>query len=79
MAVPAVPPELLLGCITSPAMPTLTGVQGVTRFEDDTRLPLGIAINSSSYSAKALTQVSVRVRVSPDECMHVPGQDRGRR
>ena len=30
---------------------------GVTRFEDDTRLPLGIAINSSSYAAKALTQV----------------------
>ncbi|PRW58011.1 hypothetical protein C2E21_3586 [Chlorella sorokiniana] len=35
---------------------------GVTRFEDDTRLPLGIAINSSSYAAKALTQVAVDPR-----------------
>ena len=43
---------------------------GVTRFEDDTRLPLGIAINSSSYAAKALTQVggcAVLLRVSAAE------------
>ena len=33
---------------------------GVTRFEDDTRLPLGIAVNSASYAAKALTQVRGR-------------------
>jgi hypothetical protein len=30
---------------------------GTTRFEDDSRLPLGIAVNSASYAAKALTQV----------------------
>lgn len=30
---------------------------GVTRFEDDARLPLGIAINSASFAAKALTHV----------------------
>ncbi|KAL4421222.1 hypothetical protein ABPG75_010513 [Micractinium tetrahymenae] len=35
---------------------------GVTRFEDDARLPLGIAINSASFAAKALTQVAVNPR-----------------
>lgn len=35
---------------------------GVTRFEDDARLPLGVSINSASYSAKVLTQVSVDPR-----------------
>ena len=29
---------------------------GVTRFEDDTRLPLGLSVNSASYAAKTLTQ-----------------------
>ena len=32
---------------------------GVTCFEDDTRLPLGVAVNSASYAAKALTHVSL--------------------
>ncbi|KAL4425987.1 hypothetical protein ABPG75_010003 [Micractinium tetrahymenae] len=35
---------------------------GVTRFEDDARLPLGIAINSASFAAKALTQVAMNPR-----------------
>lgn len=38
---------------------------GVTRFEDDARLPLGIAINSASYAAKALIQVAVNPRFLP--------------
>ncbi|GFH09909.1 uncharacterized protein HaLaN_05135 [Haematococcus lacustris] len=32
--------------------------EGMTRFEDRNRLPLGISINFSSYSAKLLTQAS---------------------
>jgi hypothetical protein len=32
---------------------------GVTRFEDDARLPLGIAINSASFAAKTLAQASL--------------------
>ncbi|KAL6749116.1 hypothetical protein V8C86DRAFT_3032280 [Haematococcus lacustris] len=32
--------------------------EGMTRFEDRNRLPLGISINFSSYSAKLLTQVA---------------------
>ncbi|KAL4430537.1 hypothetical protein ABPG77_005777 [Micractinium sp. CCAP 211/92] len=35
---------------------------GVTRFEDDARLPLGIAVNSASFAAKALTHVAVDPR-----------------
>lgn len=31
--------------------------QGLTRFEDRKRLPLGISINFTSYAAKLLTQV----------------------
>jgi hypothetical protein len=35
---------------------------GSTRFEDDSRLPLGSAVNSASYAAKALTQVAAEPR-----------------
>lgn len=38
---------------------------GVTRFEDDARLPLGIAVNSASFAAKALTHVSSRRPAEP--------------
>jgi len=33
--------------------------EGQTRFEDWTRLPLGCAINASSFAARALTQVAI--------------------
>ena len=32
-------------------------VEGVTRFEDRFRLPVGISVNMTSFSAKLLTQV----------------------
>jgi hypothetical protein len=39
------------------------GGEGLTRFEDRHRLPLGISVNLNSYAAKLLTQVWVRVWV----------------
>ncbi|KAI7839331.1 hypothetical protein COHA_006922 [Chlorella ohadii] len=38
---------------------------GTTRFEDDSRLPLGLSVNSASYGAKTLTQVAVNPRFLP--------------
>ncbi|PRW57972.1 SAD1 UNC-84 domain 1- isoform A [Chlorella sorokiniana] len=38
---------------------------GTTRFEDDSRLPLGLSVNSASYAAKTLTQVAVNPRFLP--------------
>ena len=43
--------------------------QGVTRFEDRRRLPLGVATNFSAYAAKVLTQV-------PGACPCVPPKTR---
>jgi hypothetical protein len=43
---------------------------GSTRFEDDSRLPLGSAVNSASYAAKALTQAGARcAEPQPRRCL----------
>jgi hypothetical protein len=39
--------------------------QGVTRFEDRRRLPLGVATNFSAYAAKVLTQARARLVPAP--------------
>lgn len=36
---------------------------GTTRFEDDSRLPLGLSVNSASYGAKTLTQARLALYV----------------
>ena len=46
--------------------PLLSSHQGTTRFEDDTRLPLGLSVNSASYAAKTLSQVGACVLAVPN-------------
>lgn len=52
------------------------GGEGLTRFEDRHRLPLGISVNLNSYAAKLLTQVGESVWVGRGGgglVMHQPG------
>ena len=35
---------------------------GRTRFEDSTRLPLGVIVNGTSFAAKVLTQVGLHLQ-----------------
>ena len=41
--------------------------EGVTRFEDRNRLPLGICVNLTAFSAKMLTQTAYSPQVSPTD------------
>lgn len=42
--------------------------EGMTRFEDRNRLPLGISINFNSFSAKLLSQVGIRDNLASAAC-----------
>ena len=45
--------------------------QGVTRFEDRRRLPLGVATNFSAYAAKVLTQARLLPQALLLLCTHI--------
>lgn len=52
-------------------------VEGITRFEDRYRLPVGISVNMTSFSAKLLTQVLHLLAVACAVLRHPPDSMQG--